>query len=57
MIVYNTGKAAIENAYTIDERRSQIFRNCRVFDRHFSSDPRSSIVKSVFDCCLSDVFQ
>ena len=54
---------------TIDERRSKIVRN-RVFGRHISStgdkgqsktlllaifDPRSSIVKSVFDCRLSGV--
>ena len=61
--------AAIENVTTIDERRSKINRN-RVFDWHLSpvgrqmaienpvsSDfyPRSSIVKSVFDCRLSGV--
>ena len=52
---------------TIDKRRSKIFRN-RVFDCHLlpnwqqmaikytvSSDPGLSIVKSIFDCCLSDV--
>ena len=48
---------------TIDERRSKIVRN-RVLDCHLSPvgntvssdfDPRSSIVKSVFECRLSDV--
>ena len=54
----------------IDERRAKIVRN-RVFDCHLSPggrqkaientvlaifDPRSSIVKSGFDCRLPDVF-
>ena len=60
---------AIENVNTIDERISKIVRN-RVFDCQLSPDwrqmatentvssdfdPRSSIVKSVFDCRLSGV--
>ena len=58
------------NVDTIDERRSKLDRN-RVFYCHLSPDwrqmaiekalfltifdPRSPIVKSVFDCCLSSV--
>ena len=60
---------AIVNFNTIDIRRSKIARN-RVFDCHLSPnwrqiaientvfsdfDPRSSIVKSVFDCRLPGV--
>ena len=42
---YHTGEAAIENAYTIEERRSKIVRN-RVFDRHLSP------IVSIPDICL-----
>ena len=55
-------KATIENVNTIEERRSKLDRN-GVFDCHLSLDwktlfpaifdPRSSIVKIVFDCRLS----
>ena len=61
---------AIENANTIEERRSKIDRNS-VFDCHLSPhwrqmaikntifisffDPRSSIVDSIFDCRLPGV--
>ena len=46
--------------HTIDKRRSKIYCN-RVFDCHLSIlflsifDPRSSIVKMVFDCRLPGV--
>ena len=65
--ITHTGYAAIENVNIIDERRSKIVRN-RVYDRHLSPErgqktienivssvfyPRSSIVKSDFDCRLS----
>ena len=54
MHLKHTGKAAIENVNTIDERRSKIVRN-RAFDCHSIAlflaffDPRSSIAKSIFD--------
>ena len=57
----HTGYGAIENVNTIEERRSKIDRNS-VFHCHLSPHwktlflsifyPRSSIVDSIFDCCL-----
>ena len=61
---------AIENANTIDERRSKIVRNI-VFDCHLSTDwrqmaikntvyidfdPLSMNVKRGFDCCIYTLF-
>ena len=64
--LYHTGLAAIENANTIDARRSNIDRNSFLLsfvarlaiENTVSCDfyPRSSIVKSVFDCHRSGVF-
>ena len=67
--LHHTRKAAIENANTIEERRSKIVRN-RVFECHLSPhwrqwqsktqflsifDPHLSIVDNVFDYCLPGV--
>ena len=68
--IHHTGQAAIENAKTIEERRSKISRKS-VFDCHLSPTgdkwhwktlflisifyPRSSIVDYFFDCHLPGV--
>ena len=60
ILLSHTGKTAIENVNTVDKRRSKIVKT--EFSKWQSKtlliaifDPRSSIVKSVFDCCLPGV--
>ena len=55
--LYHTEQAEVENVDTIDERRSDIVSDEWQSETLFLAifDPRSCIVKSVFDCRLSAV--